>query len=281
MQVFGVDVDVDALGRRKRVSKPKAVATLAEVHRRAASYGDIVDISGKKRFPKMPSDPAGQKPSVEDQAFDVDGQPRRCRAAVAGCRGRVACGILPADAESYDVLLRRRAFFDGPVHAEHYARLLGRPGVGPKEEDRLVPPSCSALGDLEEGQLPLHVRRVLEALLPGKSDAALRGLHPEVFDRVCAQVEDMVLERLYARAPRRRRGGATRPTAVVPVAAASAGEAEGELVAKDDASGQAARAACMPNREQRRSLPTLLSRRFDVSESKTAGSVWDKRGVQR
>lgn len=198
MQAFGVEAGVEAMSRKKQVAKPRAVATLSDVRRRAAQYSDIVDIAPKRRV-QSPSTEGTQKTSPEVEAVDIDAQRRR-RPLAPG--RRAAQSVLPSDAASYDGPARgRRSFFDGAVHAERYARLLGRPDADEDEEDVLpIDPSKSALCELEAGTVPIHIVRMVEALLPGKSDRAMQGMPPEVFDRVRMQVMQMVNERLAHRA---------------------------------------------------------------------------------
>jgi len=200
MQAFGFDADIDANSRRKQVSRPKGVATVAQVRRRAAQYGDIVDIATKKRVNMQHAVPKRACPEV--QAVDIDSHARRGR-GLASPRVAAASSAVPAG-QSYDTQTRRR-FFDGQAWADRYAHLLGRPGDWTRadaelprfEDGGVVPPAHeSLLTDFQDAPLPPQLRRVLESLLPGKSDRAMRGMPPHVFDRVRAQVEAMVIERL-------------------------------------------------------------------------------------
>lgn len=193
MQVFGVAGDIDACSRRRRVHNEEAVASRAEVGRRAADYGDIVDIPGKRHFPSSPPSKvcvAEEGPWAPDATPEVaDIQRRRRTAKVPGRADKVAVGVLPFDAESYDTKSRRQ-FFDGQGHADRYADLLGRP-----ERYKGKAAKAVARQQAEVPQLPLSIRRALEAALPGASDP---HFPQDVNNRIRAQVEAQVLQR-YAR----------------------------------------------------------------------------------
>mmetsp|Transcript_103166 Transcript_103166/g.290254 ORF Transcript_103166/g.290254 Transcript_103166/m.290254 type:complete len:415 (+) Transcript_103166:108-1352(+) len=200
MQAFDVDADDDAMSRRRHCKKPLAVATRAEVQRRAAQYGDILAVQPRRHCEPRAAEPVSARGQggLEVQAFDIDAQQRRCRPSSAQAKA----------SESYDTPGQsRRKFFDGAVHAERYTRMLARPGAEPEPEEELAEPRHSALLELTEAELPLHVRRVLKALLPGKSDRTLQDLPMQVRERICAQVEFMVSDRLG----RRRSTVATKP----------------------------------------------------------------------
>lgn len=203
MATFGVHAGIEAVGHLKQVPKPRGIASVAEVRQRAAQYSDIVDVASKRRLSQPPS-ATSHKPGLEVQAVDIDAQRRRrpLGASLGASRSARGVGVLPADAAAYDRAPagNRRAFFDGAVHAERYARLLGRPDAeGCEEEPLPSDPRDSALAQLE-GALPLHVARVIEALLPGKSDKAMQGMPQEVFHRIRAQVMHMVIERMNCHA---------------------------------------------------------------------------------
>lgn len=217
MQVFGISPDVDAVSRRRRIEKKDGQTTRSEVSRRAAHYGDIVDLVCKRHFrsenklkvvgtdggPCMP--PRG---AAKAEAVNIDPNhqkrnlpkslPQRGRIAKQPNKGKAASGVLPFQAESYDAPSKsRRSFFDGAVHADQYAELLGRPqilngGAGGKRG--------SAFAEVDEGDLPWSIRRALEAALPGATDP---NFPPEVNNRIRAQVEAMVLQRWSGRKPRK------------------------------------------------------------------------------
>lgn len=190
MQVFGVAPDVDAAGHRRRLASPPAVATRAEVGRRAARFGDIVDVLVKKHTPSAATGSgAAALISPREGSPDPPAAPLR--------RMKRKPDVVPTSSPSWDTpatSLRgqtsyRRRFFDEAVRAQRYAELIDRPGRSPCSNSSSIAPEGLEEGLLEiaDGEpLPLEVRRVLDALTPAGTDPTFGG---EVAARLRALVE--------------------------------------------------------------------------------------------
>lgn len=271
MEAFGVQADVDAMSRRRRVSCPEgAAATRAEVGRRAARYGDIVDQLHRRHF--AAEGPAGSSlgPQLAGTAGGSTPLRRRLRAPAppgAEARGGPAPkqGILPEASETYDEAGSGfgRRFFDESCRAQRYAELLGRAGGA-----RLVPvtwdlSSCD-LGD--DPRLPLALRRVLRALLPRAGDPDFSG---EAAEQLRAQVEAEALRRWKVSLAAgggggegepggRRRGGARGPQQAEAAAEGAAAAGPGG----EEAAGQGPAALLTAEAAPEHELPTLLLSRL-------------------
>mmetsp|Transcript_5363 Transcript_5363/g.12799 ORF Transcript_5363/g.12799 Transcript_5363/m.12799 type:complete len:427 (-) Transcript_5363:96-1376(-) len=184
---------------RRHLRAPETAATRSEVNRRAAEYRDIVDIVGKRHYPKPSTDrvvgategpwapdenappvvPVSRNPLQADEKMTRKERPGK-RMATKSKEQKPSTGVLPFESESFDGPTQsRRMFFESQFLADHYAELLGRPARVENAEERSTP----------RQELPLSVRRALESALPGG-----RGSE-EVNNRIRAQVEAVVLQR--------------------------------------------------------------------------------------
>lgn len=179
MRSFGVQPDVDASCRRRKVSPSHATATREQVGRRAAQYGDIVDIMGRRRFPASAS---------RDEAGAVlRGDPVASAASSPAppSRERSCEDVLPYGSPTYDLPTGRkaRAYFDHSIRAGQYAELLGRPG---QEKAQLA----DEIEDSDTAGMDPRVRRVMQALMPTKSRNP--RVNHEAVEKIWAEVEAMV-----------------------------------------------------------------------------------------
>lgn len=155
MQVFGVDADVDALCSRRRIKAPNPEATRTEHFQRAARHGDIVDITRRRRFEAKGAAGASVASLLQHDVV-LSAPPLSLPRSRSG-------GILP-NSDTYDMPIAGRCsrrYFDGTTRAKCYAELVGRSRLprdgSPTESSR----------DAEDPGLPLALRRVLAATMPG------------------------------------------------------------------------------------------------------------------
>lgn len=195
MQVFGVEADIDAICRRRRIQAPCPPPTRAEIGRRATTHGDIGDVLHRGRC-------AAPGSSSAQAAQLVHGYAEAPTPATTQLSPRRSGEILPTGSETYDLPAngqRNRHYFDQTVKAKYYAELIGRsPSPGDHSPDR------SSQGAGDRG-LPLAFRRVLSATLPTSLDHDFSRLAAE---QIKATVEAKVRRR-YCRSskePRRRNG---------------------------------------------------------------------------
>jgi len=181
-------------GRRhfEAVADHAVAPTRTAEARTAAQFSDIVSVTGRRHYE------AGSHVAASNQ--------ERSRA----CSGRrhfeqnhaslSPCEVLPDTSDSYDASIfvnsHPRRFFDNTTKAEHYARLLGRTrhttgAVAAYEEPAVL--------ELKAGErLPLAFRRVLSAMMPSARDP---DLTPELAEQQGAAVGSEVLRRLVLRTP--------------------------------------------------------------------------------
>jgi hypothetical protein len=175
MQAFGVDADVDALCRRRRVQEPSTEAPRSEHVRRAAKHSDIEDITRRRHF------------EAKGTTISGDGSPPpRQRTRLPHSRSGE---VLPVDSRTYDMPSDGRCsrrYLDETSRAKYYAEIIGRAA---SSSDRSLGHTSSAV---KETGLPLGIRRVLAATLPN-------NLPTDVAERIKADVEAQVHCRFGAR----------------------------------------------------------------------------------